>query len=197
MKYYFINILSKVIGIFFFTVVNSNLAFAVAGNANSNIYFKATFVGGACEITAPSVIQFNGGEIIMPTEIRQKLSKTIENFNLILSNCSGLGLIPTITVSGESTTDLGIAVFRNTPSQTDADGYGILLSTIGNNSFVANNNLAVENIIHSKDWDYNNSLSSIDKTLPMKAILTCGNCNSTTQRGGDFNATITFNFSYE
>ncbi|MGF7540411.1 MULTISPECIES: fimbrial protein [Providencia] len=197
MKYYFINFLSKVIGIFFFTVINNNLAFAVAGSANSNIYFKATFVGGACEITAPSVIQFNGGEMIMPTEIRQKLSKTIENFNLILSNCSGLGLIPTITVSGESTTDLGIAVFRNIPSQTDADGYGILLSTIGNNSFAANNNLAVENIIHSKDWNSNNLLSSIDKILPIKAVLTCGDCNSKTQRGGDFNATITFNFLYE
>ncbi|HHQ2585815.1 TPA: fimbrial protein [Providencia rettgeri] len=197
MKYCFINFLSKVIGILFFTIINSNLAFAVAGNLNSNIYFKATFVGGACEITAPSIIQFNGGEMIMPAEIRQKLSKTIENFNLILSNCSGLGLIPTITVSGESTTDLGIAVFRNTPSQTDADGYGILLSTSGNNSFVENNNLAVDNIIHSKDWNSNNLLSSIDKIIPMKAILTCGNCNSATQRGGDFNATVTFNFIYE
>ncbi len=151
--HYLLNFILKVTSITFINVIVINLAFAAAGSTSSNIYFKANFVGGTCEIIAPSVIQFNGGEMLMPGEIRQQLPKAIENFNLTLSNCSGLGLIPTIRVSGESTTNLGVAVFRNLPTQTDADGYGILLSTSGNSSFQENANLAENNSILSKNWN--------------------------------------------
>lgn len=185
------------VSIFVGSISASSIAIAAAGTTSSNVKFSATFVGGSCEIVVPSSLQFNGGNMLMPADIKQQLPSTIQTFNLILNNCSGFGFAPMISVSGASTTDFGSALFRNIPVATDANGYGVLLSTVGNRSFMANSNLAEHNNIVAKDWNANMQLSSIDATIPMSAVLTCGDCNYSGKRGGDFNATVTFDFVYE
>lgn len=160
------------------------------------INFSAVFVGGSCDISASvTEIIFGGGELIEPAEIVSNPPQAV--FDLTLNNCSGEGLTPKITVTGESTTLFGPALFRSPMPASASDGYGILLSTAGNNSFSANTNLAATNIITAKNWDTGSQLSGIDTTLPVTAMLTCGSCDYSERRSGDLIASVTFNFIYD
>lgn len=169
---------------------------AAAGSDSAVINFSAVFVGGGCEISAsvPEIL-FGGGELIEPAEIVSNPPQAA--FNLTLAGCGGGGLTPKVTVSGESTTLFGPALFRSTMPASASDGYGVLLSTPGNNSFSANTNLAATKVISAINWDTNTDLSGLDTILPVTAILTCGDCNYNGRRSGDFIASVTFDFVYD
>lgn len=170
---------------------------ALAESASSSFNFTATFVGGSCEIRAPGSIQFNSGTALLSSEIEQQVAVTTERFDLTLTKCAGWGLTPAIKVSGKTTTDFGSTLFRDALGERDSNGYGVLLKTAGNASFDLNNNLAASGVIPAKNWSANNQLSSIETTLPMVATLTCGDCNYAGRQGGEFKATVTFDFVYE
>lgn len=186
-------VVSFAVGVIVFAGVNP---FVQAGSNSGMVNFSATFVGGSCEIgtSKPQVI-FNGGEGIQPATIASSPPK--ESFNLTLSKCSGWGNTPKITVSGESTVLYGPALFRDPGPESASEGYGILLSTEGNNSFQPNINLAQNKLITTRNWAKATQLNTIDPTLPIVAQLTCGNCNYSGRQGGDLIATVTFNFVYE
>lgn len=170
--------------------------FSAAGSASSEMNFSAVFAGGSCDIsTSISEIVFGGGELIEPNDIISNPPQ--EAFDLILSNCSGAGLTPKITVTGESTALFGLPLFRSTAPATASDGYGILLSTLGNGSFNSNMNLAQDNTISTKNWSTDTPLSELDTTLPVSAVLTCGTCDYSGRRSGDLIATVTFDFVYD
>lgn len=170
---------------------------AVAGSASSGeITFSARFVGGGCNISASvSEVVFGGGELIDPAEIISAPPQA--EFDLTLSNCSGEGLLPKITVTGTSTTLFGPALFRSPMPASASDGYGILLSTTGNSSFNANTNLAATNVITAKNWNVSSQLSGLDTTLPVVATLTCGTCDYSGRQSGDMIASVTFDFVYD
>lgn len=170
---------------------------AFADTASSTFNFTATFVGGSCEISAPGSIQFNSDTALLSSEIEQQVAATTERFDLTLTKCAGWGLTPAIKVSGKTTTDFGSALFRDALGERDSNGYGVLLKTAGNASFDLNNNLAANGVIPAKNWSANNQLNAIDTTLPMVATLTCGDCNYAGRQGGEFKATVTFDFVYE
>ncbi|EKT62036.1 fimbrial protein [Providencia burhodogranariea] len=170
---------------------------ASAGSASSSFNFTATFVGGSCAINVRENIQFNGGDLLLSTEIEEQAVAATETFDLTLSKCAGWGLTPSIKVSGKTTTSFGPALFRDALGERDSNGYGILLTTAGNASFDLNNNLAANGVIPAKNWSTSNQLSSIETTLPMVATLTCGDCNYAGRQGGEFKATVTFDFVYE
>lgn len=171
----------------------------LAGTASTTFNFSAVFVGGGCEINAPSSIKFNDGNDLFAADIEQGGAKTTQKFDLTLNDCNGWGLTPTIKVSGETTHDFGSApLFRdNGLGLMDSNGYGVLLQTVGNPSFNSNDNLAANGAISNKDWSTESQLNSIHTTLPMVAILTCGNCDYEGRQGGQFKATVTFDFVYE
>lgn len=172
---------------------------ALAGTANATFNFTAMFVGGSCDITAPSSIKFNNGSPFSSREIEQRVAATNEPFELTLSNCAGWGLTPSIKVSGSQTSDFGVPLFRNVGGPIDAKGYGILLATEGNGIFNSNPNLAANGAILAKNnWSTDAQLSTVNNTkVPMIATLTCGDCNYALRQGGDLSATVTFDFVYD
>lgn len=168
---------------------------AVAGSDSALINFSAVFVGGGCDIsTSVPQIVFGGGDAIRPADIIS--SPPQETFDVVLSQCAGEGLTPKITVSGESVTLYGPVLFRNA-AESASKGYGILLSTGGNSSFNANANLAQTKTISAKNWNTGTQLSELNTTLPVTAVLTCGNCDYSERQGGDLIASVTFDFVYD
>lgn len=168
---------------------------SLAGSDSAVINFSAVFVGGGCDIsTSVSQIVFGGGETIRPADIIS--SPPQESFDVVLGNCTGGGLTPKITVSGESMLLNGQPLFRDAAASS-SKGYGIQLSTAGNNSFNANTNLAQTKTISAKNWNTGTSLSELDTTLPVMAVLTCGNCDDSERQGGDLIASVTFDFVYD
>lgn len=169
---------------------------AMGGNTTGLFKFKAIFMGGTCSVSAPSKVVFNGGTAISSQDIENTPPE--ESFPLTLSGCAGWGGMPSITVSGESTSLYGPALFRNPSPDSSSDGYGILLKTAGNTYFKANANLAQNKTIDAATtWQTTNQLSLINGDLPMTAVLTCGDCTLNGRKGGDLVATVTFDFTYE
>lgn len=169
---------------------------AMAGTDSSTINFSAVFVGGSCDISTSSAeIVFGGGQPIAPADIINAPPQV--SFDLTLANCTGAGLTPKITITGNSTTLFGPALFRSPMPDSASDGYGILLSTLGNGSFNANANLAQTKRISAKSWDTATDLATLDPTLPITATLTCGNCDYSGRRSGDLIASVTFDFVYD
>jgi len=172
---------------------------ALADTKSAVFHFTAAFVGGSCDITAPSSIQFNNGNPFSSKDIEEHIAVTSESFELTLSKCEGAGLTPSIKVSGPQTSDFGEPLFLNVGGPTDAKGYGILLATKGNGIFSPNLNLAADGTILAKEnWSIDEQLSTVNNSkIPMTAALTCGDCNYASRRGGDLNATVTFDFVYD
>ncbi|QZY66575.1 hypothetical protein K7H99_20370 (plasmid) [Providencia rettgeri] len=173
------------------------VASVFAGTASSVFNFTAIFVGGTCDISAPAAIQFNGGSPLTSSEIEQKTAVTNEGFNITLSNCAGWGLTPAIKVSGTTISDFGEPLFRDAAGKNGTNGYGILLQTPGNATFNLNLNLAENGRVSAKSWSTDDQLSTVDTALPMVASLRCGDCNYPDRHGGEFKATVTFDFVYE
>ncbi|HHR6079995.1 TPA: fimbrial protein [Providencia alcalifaciens] len=172
--------------------------YAFAINSASNTFtFAATFVGGSCQITAPPSVTFNNGNPLMPDDIKKGLDSAKHEFELTLSQCAGWGLTPSIHVSGTITTELGEPVFRDTDGGSDVKGYGLWLSTIGSADFGPNTNLARDGVIQASNWASTQQLSTLATTIPIKAVLTCGYCDSDDRHGGVFISTVTFDFLYE
>lgn len=165
--------------------------------ANSTLNFSAIFVGGSCQISAPISIQFNNGNPLMSEDIKNGINGTKQSFNLILSKCAGWGLTPSILVTGATTTEFGMPLFRDLRNDTDANGYGILLMTEGTTDFNSNQNLANEGMISAKNWGETKKLETLSTSIPIKATLTCGTCDYADRHGGSFKATVTFDFLYE
>ncbi|WP_336193010.1 fimbrial protein [Providencia stuartii] len=170
-----------------------------AGSANARFDFTATFVGGTCDISAPRSVSFNGGNALLAADIEQHDGSTTETFTLTLSGCDGWGMTPSIKVSGQTTTDFSDdPLFLNPPSVSEANGYGLLLSTAGNSTFESNENLAKSPTILAKNWSTSTELKpNLDTSLPMTAQLSCGSCSFPGRHGGAFSATVTFEFVYE
>ena len=172
------------------------VAYTAAGSDSATINFSATFVGGGCDIsTTVTQVTFNGGEAVKPADIISSPPK--ESFDVVLRNCAGWGLLPKITVSGESTMLYGPPLFRDPMPISTSEGYGVLLSTVGNGTFGENLNLAKNSTIQPKNWNKDTPLSSIDNILPITAELTCGNCDYNGRHRGDLSAAVTFNFVYD
>ncbi|HHR6130779.1 TPA: fimbrial protein [Providencia alcalifaciens] len=164
----------------------------------ATVVFRADIAyEGACEISFPNEVIFNHGEPILPSAIEAQLPVTTEAFNLTLTKCQGFGLTPKITLVGESTTAYGDAMFLD-PVGSTATGYGILLKFQGNEYFQQNDDLAAnKEILAIENWDIKTPLSLLNGTLPIKAILSCGNCNKEERVGGDLKANVTFDFQYD
>lgn len=172
--------------------IMGQLAFA-ADTARTE--FKAIIVGGACDITVKSTVIINNGDPI-PSEDISMGNSSEEDFNLILAGCNGYGLTPSITLEGDVVNDSGKELFVSTTSTTK--GYGILLSTLGNLNFKANDNLAANKQISAQDkaWD-STMASTLNGTIPLKASVSCGDCIAGPElQGGELAATVTFKFIY-
>ena len=182
--------------VFLSTMLPSQIV--LAKTASSEFNFTATFAGGSCEIIAPESIEFNGGSEVRAREIEEGSEKATTQFNLTMSNCSGSGLTPTITVIGEKTSNFGSEpLFRDSTGSGESDGYGLLLGTLGNSDFSKTENLALTGKISALNWNTSNQLNMMVTSLPMIATLTCGQCNYSGRQGGEFKSTITFEFVYE
>lgn len=174
---------------------------ALAGTDSAVFNFTATFVGGGCEISVPEAFQFNNGDILTFADIREATKdgtpKTTINFNVILKNCSGWGLTPKITVTGNKTTEFGSTLFRESGPKAPY-GFGVYMRTEGNRTFSPNMDLGETPTIEPIEWSKNDDLSEIDTVLPIRAVIRCGDCrDDVNYRGGDFKAVVTFNFVYD
>lgn len=172
-------------------VINTN-AQAAQTEFSANIAYE-----GSCEISYPATLTFNNGEAISPSDIETKNAAAKQTFNLTLTECQGSGLTPQITVVGESNTDTGEALFLDATSST-AKGYGILLQNDATAVFKESTNLATQkSILVSDDWAKNTNIATINGTIPMTALLTCGNCKMDGRVGGEIKASVTFEFQYD
>ena len=174
------------------------ISLAAGATPSANTQFSAIIAyEGACDIKTPATVIFNNGEAILPSQIEAGNEVAKEDFSLVLSNCHGVKVTPKITITGESNTNSGKALFLDEKT-SKAKGYGVLLATIGNSNFKINTNLAeLKAISVSDNWDANNSLTTINGTIPMTATLTCGDCKADGRLGGELVANVTFNFEYE
>ncbi|EMO4162615.1 fimbrial-like protein [Morganella morganii] len=185
-KSFFIFLLSLGVN---FSVLNSGKA---ATSASTE--FKATIVGGACDITAPLTIVINGGTVISSEEIASKANPA-EVFELNLSGCQGYGLTPAITLEGNVSNISGTPLFLNNTSTTK--GYGILLATVGNGNFKKNDNLAADMKITATDKPWSVTQTSIlNGSLLMIASVSCGDCTGSDMQGGELKAAVAFKFVY-
>lgn len=178
---------------------------ANAGIATSEFNFEAQFVGGGCSISVPSSLQFNNGNILLPSEIEAATEagtpKTSLSFEVTLSDCDGSGIKPLIKVSGEKTTAFGSTLFRDASAlgPSDSNGYGVYLKTNGNSSFYPNDNLAYAgyNSTITYRGSADDQLNNINTKIPIFAVLRCASCNYPGRQGGVFKSTLTFEFIYQ
>jgi len=160
--------------------------------------FSATIAfEGACDISVPSVVVFNNGNDVLPSEIESAAGAAEKTFDITLTNCTGINVTPKITVGGESNTATGKPLFLDTVA-SDTAGYGILLSTTGNANFQGNTNLAAEkHILVVEDWKLATNLTALNGTLPMTAKISCGDCVAEGRLGGTLKSNVTFEFAYD
>ncbi|EMI5489922.1 type 1 fimbrial protein [Providencia stuartii] len=154
---------------------------------------SAHIVGGSCDISVPATVAF--GEI-QAADITST-SDISKPFDLTLTGCNGYGLTPSITVSGNVDQTSGADLFVTTAATT-SNGYSILLSTEGNTNFDKNDNLATNKVIKALGNDWNTKMAeTLNGTIPLKAVVSCGDCVANTLQGGELSAAITFNFAYK
>ncbi|WP_272689433.1 fimbrial-like protein [Providencia sp. PROV033] len=155
---------------------------------------SASIVGGGCQITAPATVAIRNGDLI-PAEDITTTSDISETFDLTILGCKGYGLTPSITVEGDTNNASGKDLFVGVGSTST--GYGILLSTDGNSNFNKSDNLATDKKItaQTKEWN-KTSASTLNGTLPLKAMVSCGDCTANNLQGGELTASVTFNFFY-
>lgn len=168
--------------------------YAIAATSAST-EFKATIVGGACDISVPATVSVNKGAVI-PSEDIILGNSPVESFDLTLSGCKGYGLTPVITLEGDVDKTFGKPLFLTNTSSTK--GYGILLTFDGNSNFKASTNLAADLKLSAVDktWSTTN-ISVLNGTIPLKAAVSCGNCATDADiQGGELKANVTFNFEY-
>lgn len=159
--------------------------------------FSATIAfEGACDITAPTQVEFNSGNDVLPSDIESDAASATETFDLTLANCKGVNVTPRITIAGTSNAETGETLFLDAAST--ATGYGILLSTAGNANFKANPNLAATKTISViDDWDLETNLTALNGTIPMTAKISCGDCEADGRLGGELKSNVTFEFKYD
>jgi len=174
-------------------VFSMNSPVFAATSASTSI--TANIVGGSCDIAAPATVSIMDGEPISAASITPT-SDISDTFDLTLSGCKGFGLTPSISIVGDANNDSGTNLFVS--SSSTSKGYGILLSTTGNTNFAASTNLAATKNIAAvtKTWG-NTQASTLNGTLPLKAVVSCGTCTASTLQGGILNASLTFNFVYQ
>ena len=182
----------------FFIGMSALFSSSVVLATSASVEFSAKIAyEGACEIAVPPTVIFNHGEEILPSQIEAKDAAAKKNFNLMLTNCKGVGVTPKISIVGPSNADYGDDLFLD-PIGTTSIGYGILLKTEGNATFQPNVNLASNKTISTVDhWDKSTSLDTINGALAIVAILSCGRCDAKGRIGGELNATVTFDFQYD
>ncbi|WP_226721514.1 fimbrial protein [Yersinia intermedia] len=171
------------------------LGFAInaqAGSTGTTINFAATLVGGTCQIAVDrTTIPFD--PVSSSEVIREGVNGIAPQLlTLSFSDCSGWGLTPKIQVSGTTITS-GIPLFRNDNAASDySQGYGVKLVQQGQTTAIANlDKLTVGTA--------NTQISALNsQPLTFEARLSCGSCTSGPGlKGGNLNATVTFQFIYE
>lgn len=176
----------------------SALMVSLTAGATTTTEFSATIAyEGACDISAPPTIVFNNGNDVLPSDIESGAASVIKTFDLTLTNCKGINVTPKITIAGESNADTGEALFLDSTA-SDATGYGVKLATAGNTNFKANPNLAATKTISAIDeWILETKLTALNGTIPMTAVLSCGDCETDGRLGGELKSNVTFEFAYE
>lgn len=167
---------------------------AVAATSAST-EFKATIVGGTCDITVPATVSVNKGAVI-PSEDIIAGNSPVEPFNLKLAGCKGYGLTPEITLEGDVDNTSGMPLFLTNTSSTK--GYGILLTFAGNSNFKASTNLAADLKLAAANKTWSTTMASVlNGNIPLKAAVSCGNCAADADiQGGELKANVTFKFAY-
>ncbi len=165
---------------------------AYAGSAGTTINFSARLVGGTCQIAADRTsIPFS------PVSSSTIIGAGTDGVDpqlltLSFSGCSGWGLTPKVQVQGTTIT-AGIPLFRtDNQTSTYSQGYGVKLVQQGKTAALAN----LDKVTVGSPEDQLNTLNG--QLLTFEARLSCGNCTpGSGVRGGDLNATVTFQFLYE
>lgn len=171
------------------------ISLPVLAATSANTTITANIVGGSCDIAAPATLAIMDGDPI-PAEDITPTSTISGSFDLTLSGCNGFGLTPSITIAGDVSSLSGQSLFVSNTSTSQ--GYGILLSTVGNTNFQASPNLATNKTITAVSKNWGTTLgSSLNGTLPIKATVSCGDCESATLQGGMLNSSLTFEFLYQ
>lgn len=167
---------------------------AVAATSAST-EFKATIVGGACDITVPTTVSVNKGAVI-PSEDIIAGNSPAEPFNLRLAGCKGYGLTPEITLEGDVDNTSGMPLFLTNTSSTK--GYGILLTFAGNSNFKASTNLAADLKLAAANKTRSTTMASVlNGDIPLNAAVSCGSCAADADiQGGELKANVTFKFAY-
>ncbi|HEY3983373.1 fimbrial protein [Cedecea sp.] len=157
--------------------------------------FKATVVGGTCDISAPATVSINKGAVI-PSEDIIAGNSPVEKFNIKLSGCKGYGLTPSISLEGNVVDISGTKLFLTNTSTTK--GYGILLTFDGDANFKANNNLASNMKLTATNKIWSTTMAStLNGDIPLKAAVSCGSCSTDADiQGGELQTNVTFNFVY-
>ncbi len=168
--------------------------FAMAAST-ATTEIRAIIVGGGCQITVKPNVDIRNGALIPAGDITEN-SDISETFDLSLKDCKGYGLTPSITIEGETASISEKELFVN--SNSTSKGYGILLSTEGNDNFNKSDDLVKDKKITAlttKVWS-ETFASTLDGTIPLKATVSCGKCNANNLQGGELIASLTFNFVY-
>lgn len=186
----------KSVFIFLLPVLTGTAVHSAVAATSASTEFKATIVGGACDISAPATVSVNSGAVI-PSEDIIAGNSPEESFDLTLSGCKGYGLTPVITLEGDVDGTSGIPLFLTNTSSTK--GYGILLTFAGNSNFKANTNLAADlklTAAANKTWS-TTMASVLNGKIPLKAAVSCGSCAADADiQGGELKANVTFKFAY-
>ncbi|WP_336193008.1 fimbrial-like protein [Providencia stuartii] len=176
------------------------LMMSVTAQAETSITtdFTATIAyEGGCNIQIPNIV-FNNGNAVLPSQIEGNDEVAQQKVELTLSGCQGMGLTPKIGLTGPTNNDTGTELYLDTAG-SETTGYGILLATDGNAIFASNENLAAhKEILVKSGWDTQTDLTTLDGTIPLIAILSCGTpCSQGGRIGGELVANVTFEFQYD
>lgn len=185
----------KSVFIFLLTVLAGTTTHSAVAATSASTEFKATIVGGACDISVPATVSVNKGAVI-PSEDIIAGNSPEESFDLTLSGCKGYGLTPVITLEGDVDNTSGMPLFLTNTSSTK--GYGILLAFAGNSNFKASTNLAADLKLSAADKTWSTTMTSVlNGKIPLKASVSCGNCAADADiQGGELKANVTFKFAY-
>ena len=174
----------------------AGLGQSAMADTTAQTIISAHIVGGGCQISVDDKVQIRDGNLIPADEIMPD-SDISQTFELTIKDCKGYGLTPSITIDGNIDNSSGKWLFVNLDSKSK--GYGILLSTDGNEHFNQSSNLGKDKKITAKkdestDWEHA-YINDFNGKIPLKATLSCGTC--TDNQGGELTASLTFTFVYQ
>ncbi|WP_235895009.1 fimbrial protein [Yersinia rochesterensis] len=162
-----------------------------AGSTTATVNFTATFVNGTCQIAVDRpTIDF--GSISASDIVASGSSgEGLQQFTVSFFDCSSAtGLTPKLKVTGTSFKS-GITLFRNTNVANDySQGYGVRILRQGQTTPITDGGVFTLGTKTTQLSDLNGT------SLVSDVSISCGDC-SQARKGGNLNATVTFQFIYE